>query len=387
MDLSIIIVNYNAKAFLDLCLQSVKGAIKGMDAEVLVVDNASTDGAPAMVRSKHSWVKLIANSENTGFSKANNQGIKEAAGSYIVIQNPDTIVAEDSYVKCLSYFKEKISAGALGVKMLDGSGAFLPESKRGIPSPKTAFFKAFGFAKLFPKSKFFSSYYLGHLNPDENNPVEILAGAFICVKKEVLEKAGLFDEDFFMFGEDIDLSYRFIQAGYENWYLADVPIIHFKGESSKKTDETYLNSFFGAMDIFYDKHFSSGGGRWLKWAVSLGIKLKRIHFKRKAKTNIDADDMAALPEHIYIIGDAGTSGDIVKRLLNGKSKVLSIESLSALNKDHYGAALVFTSLQTFSETIDFMNVHSDKFTYYFLSEDGTFLLGSPKKDSSGMVWE
>ncbi len=385
MDLSIIIVNYNARAFLDLCLQSVEQAIKEIDAEVIVVDNASSDGAPEMVKQKHPWVKLVANTDNAGFSKANNQGIEASKGELVVIQNPDTIVAEDTYEKCITFLRENIKAGAVGVRMLDGSGKVLPESKRGIPTPMISFFKAFGLSNLFPKSAVFSRYYLGHLDLNENNPVEILAGAFICVRKDVLNKAGSFDEDFFMFGEDIDLSYRFLKEGFENWYLADAPIIHFKGESSKKTDEIYLNSFFGAMDIFYKKHFSRQGGWLFKRMISMGIGLKRMQFKRKAK-KVDRSwtKVNSFPKDVFIV--ESEQGVSLPASLSKETNIHTVKSFSELASKHRGAAILFTRAQSFKEIIDFMNAHPGKFKYFFQSVDAGFLLGSLEKEHPGMVW-
>ena len=216
MDLSIVIVNYNVKHFLQQCLQSVLDASKNIDAEIFVVDNKSVDGSVEMVRQNFPSVTLIANQENLGFSKANNLAIRQSTGEYVLLLNPDTVVQEDTFEKCLQYARSKKDLGGLGIKMIDGSGAYLPESKRGLPSPWTAFYKMLGLSSLFPKSKKFSRYYLGHLSKDENNEIEILSGAFMFMKKACLDKVGLLDEDFFMYGEDIDLSYRILKGCYSN---------------------------------------------------------------------------------------------------------------------------------------------------------------------------
>lgn len=255
--LSIIIVNYNVCHFLEQALRSVFRSIEGINAEVFVVDNNSVDKSVEMIRDKFPEVILIENKKNTGFSKANNQAIKLAKGEYILLLNPDTVVEEDTFRKCISFMETHPDAGCLGVKMLDGKGKFLPESKRGLPSPWVAFYKIFGLARLFPKSKKFGRYHLGYLDKDETHSVEILSGAFMFLRKTAVDKIGLLDEDYFMYGEDIDYSYRIIKAGFKNYYLADTRIIHYKGESTKKTSINYVFIFYKAMIIFAKKHFSN----------------------------------------------------------------------------------------------------------------------------------
>ncbi|MBK8659293.1 MAG: glycosyltransferase [Bacteroidetes bacterium] len=256
MQLSVVIVNYNVKYFLEQCLLSVQRAVSGIDAEVFVVDNASVDGSVEMVKEKFPWVQLIANKTNVGFSTANNQAIKLARGEYVLLLNPDTVVAEDTFAKCAAFMQAHPEAGALGVHMIDGKGTFLPESKRGVPTPAVAFYKTFGLAFLFPKSKIFGQYHLGFLPEKENHEVDILSGAFMFMRKSVLDKVGLLDETFFMYGEDVDLSFRIVKAGYKNYYLADTTIIHYKGESTKKGSLNYVRVFYNAMIIFARKHFS-----------------------------------------------------------------------------------------------------------------------------------
>lgn len=254
--LSIIIVNYNVKYFLEQCLNSVKKSTKGIHSEVFVVDNNSVDGSLKMLRDKFPEVKVIANKNNVGFSKANNQAIQKSSGDYILLLNPDTVVEDDTFKKCIDFMDDHRDAGGLGVMMLDGKGKFLPESKRGFPSPATSFFKAFGFSKLFPKSRLFGKYHLGYLDKRETHKVDVLAGAFMMLRKSVLDEIGYLDEDFFMYGEDIDLSYRIIKAGYKNYYFPETRIIHYKGESTKKSSINYVFIFYNAMVIFARKHFS-----------------------------------------------------------------------------------------------------------------------------------
>ncbi|MCW5906730.1 MAG: glycosyltransferase [Chitinophagales bacterium] len=256
MKLSVVIVNYNVRHFLEQCLVSVKRSCVNMDAEVFVVDNASQDGSVEMVREKFPEVKLIANTENLGFSKANNRAIEKASGEFVLLLNPDTVVAEDTFQKCIAFMEAHPDAGGLGVHMVDGKGNFLPESKRGLPTPSVAFYKTFGLAALFPKSKTFGKYHLGFLDKNKTHEVEILSGAFMMLRKSVLDKIGLLDETFFMYGEDVDLSYRIIKTGFKNYYFADTTIIHYKGESTKKGSLNYVKVFYNAMLIFARKHFS-----------------------------------------------------------------------------------------------------------------------------------
>jgi GT2 family glycosyltransferase len=256
MKLSIIIVNYNVKHFLEQCVLSVKKALAGIEGEIYVVDNNSVDGSVEMIQSKFPEVKLIANKENTGFSKANNQAIRIASGEYILLLNPDTIVEEDTFSTCIQFMDLHQDAGALGVKLIDGKGNYLPESKRGLPTPSVAFYKIFGLSKLFPKSRTFGKYHLGYLDKEETNEIEILSGAFMFMRKTALDKAGLLDETFFMYGEDIDLSYRIHLAGFKVYYHPKTRVIHYRGESTKKSSINYVFVFYQAMIIFAKKHFS-----------------------------------------------------------------------------------------------------------------------------------
>jgi GT2 family glycosyltransferase len=249
----------------------VQKAIAGMQAEVIVIDNHSADNSIEYLTPKFPAVKFIANKENLGFSKACNQGLQQVSGKYILFLNPDTIVAEDCFKKCIAFFESHTDAGALGIKMLDGSGRFLKESKRSFPSPMTSLYKLFGLARLFPHSKTFSKYHLGYLDDNENNEVDVLAGAFMIVKKEVLDKVGNFDETFFMYGEDVDLSYRIQKGGYKNYYFAGSSIIHFKGESTRKGSMNYVRMFYNAMSIFVRKHYGGSRAGIFNFLIHLAI--------------------------------------------------------------------------------------------------------------------
>ncbi|MEE4260998.1 MAG: glycosyltransferase [Bacteroidales bacterium] len=271
MKLSIIIVNYNVEYFLEQCLHAVRRAMQHVEGEVIVVDNNSIDGSNAMVKKKFPEVKLYENKQNLGFSKANNQGIKKSTGEYILLLNPDTVVEDDTFSKVVDFMDEHQEAGALGVKMVDGAGKFLPESKRGLPTPEAAFYKMFGISSMFPRSKRFSKYHLGYLDENKIHEVEILSGAFMLLRKKVLDEIGLLDETFFMYGEDIDLSYRVIKAGYKNYYFPKTRIIHYKGESTKKSSVNYVLVFYNAMVIFAKKHFTYKSARLFTHLINLAI--------------------------------------------------------------------------------------------------------------------
>jgi GT2 family glycosyltransferase len=272
--LSIIIVNYNVKYFVEQCLQSVFKASTNISCEVIVVDNNSKDGSVEMISQKFPQVSIIANKENPGFSKANNQAIANAKGEYILLLNPDTLVSENTFDICIAYMQKHANCGALGCKMIDGTGQILPESKRGFPKISTSFFKLTGLYKLFPTHKIINHYYLGDKSYNENCEAEILTGAFFFMRKLAQEKVGLLDESFFMYGEDIDYSYRFILAGYKIAYIADTQIIHYKGESTKKGSLNYVRVFYQAMIIFAKKHFSgSKAGSYIIF-LQLAIYLK-----------------------------------------------------------------------------------------------------------------
>jgi GT2 family glycosyltransferase len=268
---AVIIVNYNVVFFLEQCLNAVEKALLLEPAEVWVVDNNSVDGSVAMVRSKFPWVKLIENKDNKGFSSANNQAMRQSNCAYQLLLNPDTVIEEDTLKKVVGYMNDHPKVGGLGVRMVDGKGVFLPESKRGLPTPAVAFFKIFGISRLFPKSKIFGKYSLSYLSEFETNEVEILSGAFMLMRKEALDKVGLLDEAFFMYGEDIDLSYRITQGGYTNVYFPETRIIHYKGESTKKSSVNYVFVFYRAMIIFARKHFSQKNAKLFSFFIHCAI--------------------------------------------------------------------------------------------------------------------
>ncbi|MVN74887.1 glycosyltransferase [Hymenobacter sp. HMF4947] len=260
MKLSVVIVNYNVCYFLEQALLSVRQAVAklGQPVEVFVVDNNSADNSVAMVRARFPEVILIENKDNPGFSKGNNQALRRATGQYQLLLNPDTLVEEDTFRLCCEFMDAHPRCGGLGVQMLDGQGQFLPESKRGLPTPSVAFYKMFGLAQLLPRSRTFGRYHLGYLDKNEAHQIEVLSGAFMLLRQAALAEIGLLDEDYFMYGEDIDLSYRLTQGGWQNWYFPGTRIIHYKGESTKRTSVNYVFVFYRAMVIFAQKHFAPG---------------------------------------------------------------------------------------------------------------------------------
>lgn len=260
MKLSVVIVNYNVCYFLEQALLSVRQAVAklGQPVEVFVVDNNSADNSVAMLRARFPEVILIENKDNPGFSKANNQALRRATGQYQLLLNPDTLVEEDTFRLCCEFMDAHPRCGGLGVQMLDGQGQFLPESKRGLPTPSVAFYKMFGLAQLLPRSRTFGRYHLGYLDKQEAHQIEVLSGAFMLLRQAALAEVGLLDEDYFMYGEDIDLSYRLTQGGWQNWYFPGTRIIHYKGESTKRTSVNYVFVFYRAMVIFAQKHFAPG---------------------------------------------------------------------------------------------------------------------------------
>ena len=245
MKLSIVIVSYNVRTFVAQCLDSVQKASEGMEVEVFVVDNASADDTVSHIGRHYPWVKLIANEDNLGFSRANNIAIRQAQGEYILLLNPDTIVAEPMLGECISFMDAHALAGGLGVRMHNADGSLAPESRRAIPSPWVSCLKMLGFTKR---------YYMSHLSWDEPGRIEVVSGAFLMLRKKALDQVGLLDEDFFMYGEDIDLSYRLLKGGWENWYHPS-DIVHFKGESTQKSSFRYVHVFYQAMLIFFRKHY------------------------------------------------------------------------------------------------------------------------------------
>lgn len=266
MKLTVIIVNYNVKFFVEQCLDSLERALDGIDSEVFVVDNHSSDGSIEYLKPRFPKVIFIESNHNLGFARANNMAIRQAEGQYVLLLNPDTFVGEQTIKQAIEFMDLHPKAGGAGVKMFNTDGTKALESRRGLPTPLTSFYKMCGLCSKFPESRRFGKYYMGYLSWDKPERIDIISGAFCLMRKEALDKAGHLDEDFFMYGEDIDLSYRLLKAGYDNWYLP-LPILHYKGESTHKSSFRYVHVFYQAMLIFFKKHY----GHMRLW-VTLPIK-------------------------------------------------------------------------------------------------------------------
>jgi O-antigen biosynthesis protein len=269
MELSVIIVSYNVCDYLRQALKSIIEAAREISHEIIVVDNHSSDGSAQMTEEEFPSARIIKSDTNEGFSAACNRGINVSCGEYILILNPDTYVYPDALIKALIFMNSHPGAGAAGARMTDGNGRFLPESKRGFPSPLTSLFKFTGMGRLFPRSALFNGYYLGSMPAEEVCRADILTGAFMLIRRKALGKAGLFDTRYFLYGEDIDLSWRIRKAGYFNYYLPDVQIIHYKGRSAMTDREGSLKHFYGAMKIFTVSHLKRG---W-HLPVNIGVTL------------------------------------------------------------------------------------------------------------------
>ncbi len=401
MDLSVIIVNYNVKYFLEQCLYSIIKACSGIQAEIFVVDNNSTDGSRAYFEGRFPEVEFTWQNENTGFAKANNSALRKATGSHILFINPDTIVPEDCFEKCISFFRATPDCSALGVKMIDGSGQFLRESKRSFPSPLTSFFKMAGFNSLFPTSKIFAGYYAGHLPENRNNEVDVLAGAFLMLNRRALEKVKGFDEDFFMYGEDIDLSYRIQLAGFKNYYFSETTIIHFKGESTQKNSVKYVRMFYDAMQLFVQKHYSHK--KMVLFSMKAAIALSRYvalaglfckkAFMRKAVNAVPAETAIMASQHdfdsiIHLLRKA-PGGIIIKGRItideNDKGTSLALPgNLVSSIKAHGISQLLFCEGDISYKTIITLSEQlQGKCGFLFHAKQSRSIIGSSNKNQQG----
>lgn len=387
MQLSVIIVNYNVKYFLEQCLCSVQKAVQGLNAEIVVVDNASTDGSKEYLASRFAAVQFIWSNENLGFAKANNLALQKAKGEFVLFLNPDTIVAEDSFTNCISFFQSHADAGALGVRMIDGSGLFLPESKRAFPSSSASFYKLSGLSNLFPHSKVFAHYNLGHLSEHETHEVNVLSGAFMMVRKEVLEQTGGFDEDFFMYAEDIDLSYRITKAKkengfYKNYYYSGTTIIHFKGESTQKHSAAYTKRFYKAMLQFVNKHkeeFSNGlMNVFIKAAVLMSGVISGIRqiFLSTKKTTV--------PSSFFVLGNEAAAKQLQTLTVTGfGDEALLEQKLTATD-----AVIVCEGENlSFKKLIALTQKHGSKLLVCVHAHTSKSMVGSNSKNKTGFTAE
>ncbi len=375
LQLSIIIVNYNVKYFLEQCLCSVLKACAGIDAEIFVVDNYSTDGSKEFFAGKFPPVQFIWKNENAGFAKANNEAVRLARGEKILFLNPDTVLPEDCLQKCLQFFTQQKNIGVLGVRMIDGSGNFLPESKRGFPSAFTSFCKMTGLAKLFPTSKIFARYYLGHLQENESNEVDVLSGAFMMVDKKIIDSIGSFDEDYFMYAEDIDLSYRIQKSSYKNFYFAGTTIIHFKGESAAKKTTGYFSVFYGAMILFVKKHYPKLSGNMYILFLKLLIAGKKL-----LGTKTKAEQPGKLRAMAYVVADGRV---FAKELEQYFSQINNINNITDAPQ---GNVVIFNNPDvSFTEMISKMQQHKNRYSFFIHGKNTKSIVGSDDKNKAGVA--
>ncbi|WP_294823145.1 glycosyltransferase family 2 protein [uncultured Flavobacterium sp.] len=377
MQLSVIILNYNVRYFLELCIISVQKALEGINSEIIVVDNNSPDDSCAMVKDRFPSIKLIENEENSGFPKGNNIGVAVAKGEYICILNPDTVVSEDTFAKALAFAEAKTNLGMVGVKFIDGTGNFLPESKRGLPTPWVALTKMAGFYKIFPKWRAFNKYYAQHLGENQAGEIDILPGAFMLLQRQVYLDAGGFDERYFMYGEDVDLSYTLQKMGLRNYYFPATAIIHYKGESTVR-DAAYMKRFTGAMCDFYKKHFR--GAILMDGFLRLGSMLFIQSKQRKAVALAPPDTIVLFSKNEELCRQLEKElGKKIVRFAQYERNVLpSVTSRTEIIMDN--------ALLPFREVIAIMQNHKHRSYSFRIRPAGcSFIIGSDSSDSRGEV--
>lgn len=370
MKISVIILNYNVRYFLEQCILSVESGLKYLDGEIIVIDNNSKDDSCEMVKQRFPHITLLQNKENVGFSKANNQAVAVAKGEYICILNPDTAVQENTFKKCIDYAETIDNIGALGVHLMDGTGNFLPESKRNIPTPKVSLLKLLGFEK---------KYYADHVSERGNGPIEVLVGAFMFMKRIVYDEVNGFDEDYFMYGEDIDLSYKINNAGYQNHYLGSINVLHYKGESTLK-DRVYFDRFYSAMLIFYKKHLSQN--LFLSFSVNVAVAIaKVIQISRGNRKEIPA----AKIEKAFVF----TEDLNVYRKLSEKMEIELRNSSKSLFDDGSLKNCLFifdVNYMPYSQIFSVMSKFKNRNNQFRICPPlSNFTVGSDKSDENGSV--
>lgn len=373
MQLSVIILNYNVRYFLELCVLSVHKAIQNIDAEIIVVDNNSSDDSCAMMKEYFPNVKLIENKTNFGFPKGNNIGVDQAKGEYICILNPDTVVSEGTFEKILSFLSHRAQSrekiGIIGCKLIDGTGNFLSESKRGVPTPWVAFTKIFGLYKI---SNVFGKYYAQHLAENQSGKVDILVGAFMVMKRSLYLEVGGFDENCFMYSDDIDLSYMVKKSGRENYYFAETSVIHYKGESTVR-DEKYMKRFQEAMNFFYNKHFKKSlfFSGFMKIGAFIFSKIKKAQQKNRS---------IAVDNYIFF-----SKNEIQLPL---EKQVIYQSNLFDFSPNKSKHTEIIFDVQSFSfkEIIDFMQKHkATTITYKMYLPQSKVIIGSNHANDIGEI--
>lgn len=372
MQLSVIILNYNVRYFLEQCVLSVQKALEGIDGEIIVIDNASSDDSCEMMKTKFPNIKLIENKNNIGFPKGNNIGVAKAKGDYICILNPDTVVAEDTFSKILNTKNWQMNTGIIGCKLIDGAANFLPESKRGVPTPWVAFTKIFGLYKLFPKDSLFNKYYAQHITENQSGNVDILVGAFMVMKRELYLEIGGFDENCFMYSDDIDLSYLVLKTGKSNYYFHETSVIHYKGESTVR-DGTYMKRFREAMQFFYKKHFKKS------WVFDVMMQVGSFVFSL-LKKNQQKNEVRIIDEYVVF------SRENLELNLSKKATYLS-DFNQFENQSQKNLEIIFdTTTFSFAEIITFMQLNKSKnlsFKNYISSSN--YLIGSNNSNDRGQI--
>ncbi|HLP63946.1 glycosyltransferase family 2 protein [Flavobacterium sp.] len=370
MQLSVIILNYNVRYFLEQCVLSVQKALENIDGEIIVVDNNSSDDSCAMMKQRFPNIKLIENKENVGFPKGNNIGVAQAKGEFICILNPDTVVAEDTFKKLLAK-SHQLTVGIIGCKLIDGTGNFLPESKRGIPTPWVAFTKIFGLYKL---SNAFGKYYAQHLSENQSGEVEILVGAFMVMKRDLYNEIGGFDENCFMYSDDIDLSYMALQKGKTNYYFHETSVIHYKGESTVK-DGTYMKRFQEAMNFFYKKHFkvSIFFSVFMRIGIVFFSFIKMFQGKSKPKL---------APENYSFISESDEMKQKLEIKLQRKMQLATLTSSFPQSSE----IILDANYISFKEIISFIEQNKNKsYTFKILPPNSNFIIGSNSSNDRGEV--
>jgi len=369
MQLSVIILNYNVRFFLEQCVLSVQKALENIDGEIIVIDNKSSDDSCAMMKELFPNVKLIENKENLGFPKGNNIGVAQAKGDYICILNPDTVVAEDTFIKILDTKNWQPNTGIIGCKLIDGTGKFLPESKRGKPTPWVAFTKIFGLYKI---SNAFGKYYAQHLTENQSGKVDILVGAFMVMRLELYNEIGGFDENCFMYSDDIDLSYMALQKGKYNYYFHETTVIHYKGESTIR-DGKYMKRFQEAMNFFYSKHFKKS----FLFDIFMKIGVFVFSFIKKNQSKMVKREI-----NQYII----FSKEELKLNLTKKTTILNDFS-QFKNEENSNIEIIFdTKSFNYKEIIDFMNSNKSKnLTFKNYISNSNYLIGSNNSIDRGEI--
>jgi len=387
MQLSVIILNYNVRYFLELCLLSVESALEGIDSEIIVVDNNSQDDSCQMVKDRFPNVRLIQNSENLGFPKGNNIGATKAKGEYICILNPDTVVAEDTFMKMLAFAKKQSDLGIVGCKLIDGTGNFLPESKRGVPTPWVAFTKILGLYRFFPESKLFGKYYAQHLSENQSGKVDILVGAFMFLQRDLYLEVGGFDEDCFMYSDDIDLSYMVLKKGKSNYYFHETTVIHYKGESTIR-DGIYAKRFQEAMNFFYKKHFNVSFffSLFMKMGILFFSLVKMVQGQSSRSVRavnspqlylLFSSNVELLKKMIFVLGKKVVFRDLEKE------KMVNLCSFSMRKRTEI---ILDNHMVSFKECICLLETFKNKaITFKILPKNSDFIIGSDSNIERGKI--